>query len=121
VEDNIKTFTSFKKLTKEEHTLLTKVVSTYRSLNAIPCTGCKYCMPCPKGIDIPRCFDIANTFKKLDSEFQLHNGMKSLSASQMPSNCVNCKQCMKKCPQKIQIPTLLTTVSELFSSHPLDD
>ena len=47
-------------LTADELALIGRVRDAYRSLSPISCTACRYCMPCPNGVDIPRVFDFYN-------------------------------------------------------------
>ena len=62
VDDNLKTFGSFKPLTGEEEKTITQVTEILRSRVQNGCTGCRYCMPCPAGVDIPGCFASWNTY-----------------------------------------------------------
>lgn len=58
----MKTFGSFKLLTGEEEKTITQVTEILRSRVQNGCTGCRYCMPCPAGVDIPGCFASWNTY-----------------------------------------------------------
>lgn len=60
VEDNLDTFNNYTELSKEEHITIEKVVSSLKSRLKNGCTGCRYCMPCPYGVDIPNNFAIWN-------------------------------------------------------------
>ncbi len=79
----------------------------------VPCTGCNYCMPCPRGIDIPMCFACYNDKKSgiekgIAAEFfyilRTHNHQASL--------CVSCGKCEKHCPQHIAIRKELRKVKK---------
>ncbi len=102
VDDNIATFTDFRKLDEEEMEVIDEVRNMFLATKSIPCTKCHYCMPCTLGgIDIPGLFEIYNqflidhdaaTFKKRYMELKFKG-----------SDCVSCKRCMKACPQSINI------------------
>lgn len=104
-------------LTFDELKLYDEVKEVYRDLMAVDCTGCGYCMPCPKGVDIPRCFEIYNQkhmFKQRDVSFfyighlaGVLNGSKSYAGL-----CTGCGKCVKACPQKLDIPDYLRIVSK---------
>lgn len=84
------------------------------------CTGCEYCMPCPKGINIPHIFS-AYTYKNVYGLTQHANGMYNRvlnpddrRSGSPVSECVSCNACTKKCPQNIDIPAKLREVAESF-------
>ena len=103
-------------LTQEQLDAVQKAAETFRSLMKVPCTGCQYCMPCPKDVDIPSAFSFYNNkylFKKSFSSrcmYLLMHGNKPSFASQ----CVECGACMKSCPQHINIPAELKKVKKEF-------
>lgn len=91
------------------------VKEVYKDLMKIDCTGCGYCMPCPRGVDIPRCFDIYNQkymFNKNQSFHYLATIGGFISGQEAYAGlCTNCGKCGMACPQKLEIPELLTEVS----------
>lgn len=108
-----------KSLTEAELRLVGKVAQKYRELIKVGCTGCGYCMPCPEGVDIPACFDAYNTlhmFGNVDgTKFQYaiqFSGILSGGKTGFASQCIECGQCMEKCPQNLKIPDLLGNVAE---------
>lgn len=104
LEDNIKTFTDFKPLTEQEYAVIAKALGVFRKKTTIPCTDCRYCMPCPVGVNIPRNFNIYNQFKITGIRRRFQMEYSSLTEDEQASACVSCKVCLKKCPQKINIP-----------------
>ncbi|MDR1688910.1 MAG: aldo/keto reductase [Clostridiales bacterium] len=80
----------------------------------VPCTGCNYCMPCPKKINIPACFAAYNESYALSFGAGIYAYMMSAGAmGEFPhyaSDCVNCGKCAKQCPQRIEIPKQLKNV-----------
>ena len=63
LEDNVKTLGNFKPLTEAELAVISEVTDEMCKLNDIPCTGCRYCMDCPKGVDIPEIFNVYAQWK----------------------------------------------------------
>ena len=80
----------------------------------VPCTGCNYCMPCPKGISIPACFAAYNTSYSIGWCTGVFGYLTSVGANgadiHLVSDCVECGACKKKCPQHIDIPEELKAV-----------
>ncbi|WP_319584197.1 aldo/keto reductase [uncultured Pseudodesulfovibrio sp.] len=106
-------------LTRSELDLIKRVADTYRQLMQVGCTGCGYCMPCPAGVQIPTCFDMFNKMHMFGNETEakrLYNSFASGSVLQrapgFASQCVECGQCLEKCPQSIEIPEVLKRVAE---------
>ena len=82
------------------------------------CTGCGYCMPCPAGVQIPKCFDLYNKmhlFGNVDEARFLYTasvgGIVSNSEPGFASACVACGTCLEKCPQHLAIPDFLEKVA----------
>ena len=116
--DNLATMESFEAVSETEKELLYKAASIFNRSGAIPCTACSYCMPCPKGVNIPRVFSIYNHARLLKRWAQFDNGYSSLNQTEKASNCVQCGQCVKKCPQHLAIPDYLNEVDE-YSKAPV--
>lgn len=104
LEDNIRTFTDFKPLTNAEHKTIGAALAAYRQSGAIPCTECRYCTPCPVGVEIPRVFGLYNHYKTTGNFFHFMNVYDKIAADEKASACISCGVCLKKCPQKINIP-----------------
>lgn len=108
VEDNVNSACEAKvgELTERDQALLKDVVSAINEKMKVGCTGCGYCMPCPKGVDIPGTFSAYN--KRYSDgwfismkEYFMCTVMRKDSTS--ASNCVGCGKCEKHCPQNIEI------------------
>ncbi len=82
----------------------------------VPCTGCGYCLPCPKGVNIPMCFAAYNTSFAHGWYQGMHQYITASGAmvddAHFASDCVRCGVCLEKCPQHIQIPDELTSVKK---------
>lgn len=102
-------------LTDEEKNLIKEVRMKYKERKDIDCTLCSYCMPCKQKVDIPNCFKEYNIAKMLDdvkaSSMQYFT---LLNEENHASSCTECGDCVKMCPQMINIPEELKKVKELF-------
>ncbi len=94
-------------LTEAEIQLVKKVERKYRELMKAGCTGCRYCMPCPEGgVNIPLCFETYNTLymsgnadeTKFMYAARLGGGVLSGGEPEFASLCVQCGECLEKCP-----------------------
>lgn len=104
VEDNLGTFADFKPLSEQEQSTIRQVTEILRSRVQNGCTGCRYCMPCPAGVDIPGCFAAWNTYHMYQNYHSVSwNWEMVLGDVHQPKNCVQCGKCEAQCPQKIAI------------------
>ncbi len=118
LEDNIKTFAPFKALTDEERTVLRQAaeVSRWRRSGSSLCTTCRYCMPCPVGVQIPDVFRCYNRYKEDGDQAKFVKTYQAISVKGRASACVNCGVCLKKCPQKINIPQHMKEIAAEFKT-----
>jgi predicted aldo/keto reductase-like oxidoreductase len=107
-------------LTPEELDLVARVGDTYRDVMAVGCTGCRYCMPCPSGVNIPMCFELYNNAHMFEQKRQAKM-MYALAMSGVSdgkpayaSQCKDCGKCEEACPQHLPIPELLKDIAEEF-------
>ena len=90
----------------KEQEMLHRVVEAINANMKVGCTGCGYCMPCPKGVDIPGTFAAYNRrfqegwFAAL-REYYMGTALRKNSAA--ASNCIGCGKCEQHCPQGIEI------------------
>lgn len=113
VTDNVATVDEFKPLTEEERELLFKVADVYKQSKTVPCTGCRYCMDCPAGVDIPAVFKIYNQYCTTENKAQFIADYDALGESKQAHNCVACRKCCSQCPQSIDIPARMEDVVAL--------
>lgn len=114
LEDNLKTFSPFKPLTDAERQTVAEALAAYRKSGAVPCTACKYCSPCPTGVNIPRNLALHNQVKGGLPLFHAKLVYDAMSEDERASNCVHCGVCRKKCPQQINIPQLMAEIAKEF-------
>ena len=110
LEDNIKTMTQFHELTQEEKKVLNQALLASRTAGSIPCTTCRYCVPCPVGVDIPRIFALYNDYKSSGNFFSFSRIYNNMAENHKASACIECNACVSKCPQYIKIPTQLKKI-----------
>lgn len=104
VEDNLATFSNFKSLSEAECAGIEDIVKTLKSRVKSPCTGCRYCMPCPAGVDIPGNFNVWNNYYMYQRyEVVSWKWEAEIGEKAQAKNCIQCGKCEKVCPQKISI------------------
>lgn len=113
VVDNLNTFEELKDLTKEELEIVENVARNIKERTRNGCTGCKYCMPCPAGVDIPSNFKVWNTYYKYQSKQAVSWEVRQIKANEgFATKCVECGKCEAVCPQHLEIRKDLKTLSE---------
>ena len=108
VEENIRTADDMKSgsLTEKDLELLEQVKKAIRENEKVGCTGCRYCMPCPKGVDIPgtfACYNMMYIENKREGRFQFAQTVGLTKEPAFASQCVGCGKCEQHCPQSIPI------------------
>lgn len=108
VADNVHTAltVSAGEFTDREEKMLQQVVQVINEKMKVGCTGCGYCMPCPKNVDIPGTFAAYNRYytdgkRTAFKEYIMCTAMRKTSTA--ASNCMECGKCEKHCPQHIEI------------------
>ena len=123
--DNIKTFGHFKPLNEEELAFLEQMATQMMEYPLVNCTDCKYCMPCPWGIDIPGTFQHYNRaitegtyaqsttqkdYAKLKKAY-LVSYDRAVATVRQADHCIGCGECLSHCPQSIPIPRQLQRIA----------
>ena len=93
-------------LTEEDMEIVERIKKIIREREKVGCTGCRYCMPCPKGVDIPGNFHYYNLMymeKKTSARFEFARNMGLRKEPGFASQCVGCGKCEQHCPQHINI------------------
>jgi hypothetical protein len=101
-----------------EYQLIDQVRDAYKARIIVGCTGCRYCMPCPQGIDIPLILAKVNDVslyenpegEKHDYQVEVYAAKHSASASA----CTECGQCEGACPQQLEVIRELANAVRLF-------
>jgi predicted aldo/keto reductase-like oxidoreductase len=100
-------------LTVPEEVLISRVRDAYRKMKPIPCTTCYGCMPCPRGIDVPRLFELYNDaviYDDIETARSIYHKEKHRI-----DNCNECGACADACGKKIAIPDRLKNLSEILN------
>lgn len=118
VKENILTANKSKinLLNDDDLDVIDRVRDQYLLLKPIPCNDCKYCLPCPEDVDIPRIFEVYNSgkmYEKMDIAKKFYQWIKPENNA---SRCVRCGQCEQKCPQNINISDLLSEIHATLCS-----
>ena len=108
VEANCRTASEAKSgsMSGEDLETLEKVKRAIREKEKVGCTGCRYCMPCPKGVDIPgifRCWNAMYTESKSAGRTQFIQTVGLTREPAFASQCIRCGKCEQHCPQSIPI------------------
>jgi len=113
VIENIKTASeaAANSLTEKELKIINEVKGIIKDKVKVNCTACEYCMPCPAGVDIPRCFTFYNNYHMFGKE---ENYNRFLTDKQKASNCAECGKCETHCPQGISIRQELKNIKAIF-------
>ena len=108
VEENVKTASEAlpDHMKEEDLAFLERIKTEIRKGEKVGCTGCRYCMPCPKGVDIPgifRCWNAMYTESKSEGRMQFAQTVGLTREPAFASQCIGCGKCEKHCPQSLPI------------------
>ena len=130
LQDNLHSFCPLQPLTNEETQFLYDTADLMMQYPTVPCNDCKYCMPCPYGIDIPsillhynKCVNEGNipeshqaeNYREARKAF-LVGYDRSVPRLRQANHCIGCSQCVHHCPQSINIPEELQRIDR-FVEH----
>ena len=108
-------------MSEEEWRRVGESLENLKKFSELYCTGCGYCQPCPKGINIPKIFQAytyLNVYGLKDLAKNTWNGYlnNEKNPGVKPDACVNCGYCERKCPQHLKVRELLKKVEGVLSS-----
>lgn len=96
--------------TREDFELVDQVKSIISESELVGCTGCRYCMPCPKGVDIPalfRCYNMTALESKSAARFEYAQTVGLKDEPAFATQCIECGKCEQHCPQSIPIREMI--------------
>ena len=108
--------------TDADHALIDEVRAQIRLKEKVGCTGCGYCMPCPKGVNIPGIFRSYNTMyaeSKFSGRFQYAQAYGLTREPSFASQCIQCGKCEKHCPQGLPIREKLKEADKALRPLPI--
>ena len=106
----------------EDRAFLQRILDIIREKEKVGCTGCRYCMPCPKGVDIPGYFSSYNlmyTESKVSGWRHFFQAVALSAEPSFASQCVQCGKCEKHCPQGIPIREQLKKAEKALLPWPV--
>lgn len=117
VEQNAALAARCEPLSSREQKEVTRTRAMFRKFQELYCTGCKYCQPCPRGIEIPRIFEMYTTHNVYGLDEQARRDWDAYRAQggKTFSDCADCGMCEQKCPQKLHIRELLPMAEDTLN------
>jgi len=112
LEDNISTLSPVQPLSEEEDAAVRETARLLRLRLKNGCTACRYCMPCPAGVDIPGNFSVWNNMAMYNNKARTKWAWGFQDEEERPHNCIGCGKCEEVCPQHIPIREHLKLVTQ---------
>ncbi len=126
LQDNLRTYSPLVPLTEEDKEFLEQTAQQLLRYPTIPCNDCKYCMPCPYGLDIPaillhfnKCINEGNMPSSSQDEnyrrarrIFLIGYDRSVPRLRQADRCIGCRRCVEHCPQSIDIPRQMRRIDK---------
>ena len=130
LQDNVGTYSPLVPLSEDELAFLEETAELIQKYPTVPCNDCKYCMPCPYGIDMPaillhynKCVNEGEIAKSIEDEnykkarrAYLVSYDRAIPKLRQAARCIGCNQCMSHCPQNINIPRELQRIDRYVDS-----
>ncbi len=119
IEENVSTASRPEPLSSEEHEKIKATTEELKAMAELYCTSCGYCMPCPHGVNIPANFRLMNYYRVYDLKDYAREVYQKMEAGERfapqgktAEHCIECGECLEKCPQDIQIIEQMREVKE---------
>ena len=109
-------------MSEDEKKVMEGAMGIIEKNTAVPCTDCKYCLPCPEGVRIPMMFKLYNSytgFSNKEKAIETYREWREREENRFTADvCIKCGVCLEKCPQGIQIPDELEKLDEILYKKP---
>ena len=108
--------------TEENHALVQKIRDIFLSATKVGCTECRYCMPCPKNVNIPaifRCYNLMYTENKASGRKEYYQTVALNGDPSFASQCIQCGKCEQHCPQHLPIREKLKEADKALRPFPV--
>jgi predicted aldo/keto reductase-like oxidoreductase len=131
LQDNLRSFCPLQELTDDDMKFLNDTAELMMNYPTVACNDCKYCMPCPYGLDIPaifvhynKCVNEGNVTLEGESDSEYRRARRafligydrSVPKLRQAAHCIGCGQCVPHCPQGIHIPDELHRIDRYVES-----
>jgi len=98
--------------------LISQIKQKYKELGFTQCTGCRYCMPCPEGVNIPQVISLLNQYYINDRSAEIKSKYwEHITPESQAKRCARCGKCEELCPQKVAVRDILSEAAFLFEQQ----
>jgi predicted aldo/keto reductase-like oxidoreductase len=104
-------------LTRNELRLIDRVNQQYKQAGFIGCSGCRYCLPCPEGVNIPQIISLYNEYSKDRDDAVKKKYWEYITPQSQAKRCARCRTCETLCPQKLPISDILSRAAWIFEQE----
>ncbi len=116
IEENVATVNAFEGLSEADRARMESILDEFAALGEKFCTGCRYCMDCPNGVDIPRNFRLFNLARVYGLDGWARERYAAMDPEKRADACIECGECEPKCPHGIPIIAQLKQVTEMLGA-----
>ena len=114
LEENVRTVRNFDPAQQGDFAAMCEGLDRLRAeLGDKFCTACRYCMPCPEGVDIPRHLDLYRQWKAFGLEDAARRGVVRMPEDKSLVRCTKCGACVTACPNDLPVPDMLAELARL--------
>jgi predicted aldo/keto reductase-like oxidoreductase len=121
VKENVRSasHSGVNKLTREDLSLIDRVALEYKNTGFVGCTGCKYCLPCPEGVNITEIISLYNEFYMKNMNDEVKNKYwEHITPESQAKRCIACGRCQELCPQQLPINDIIRRAAWIFEQEP---
>lgn len=102
-------------LTETELSIINEAKDAYLNLGFVGCTACRYCMPCPVGVEIPEILGLYNEYYMSGRDDTIKTKYwEQITPETHSSNCISCAKCEEQCPQELPIRKFMKETAQIF-------